>query len=164
MRRMVALTVVAVLMASVCQAAARKESPSDRKAAARANWPTKGQVAKAEARAEGRWDKGDAAKTTFRGKTVKFVPADISGFNDEQLREGAMLGILDTETESKDGLPPGRYRVFIRKSGGWEVYFIQNGEPVAKSKQVMGNQESLHEPRFKQGGAAVHYWVLQFDW
>jgi hypothetical protein len=146
-----ALALIAVLGLAAVPAMAAKDGPS------------KGQVAKADANAK--FDKGNAASHTHggTGKTVKFIPADVSHLNSEEMAKGAILGKIDTERNTKDGLTPGKYSVFIRKPGQkWQVFYCKDDVVVAEAGDVEQNLDNEHKPRFADGGNSIRYYKIKF--
>ena len=165
MRRVLLAVALSMLVAGPALAAASKdkETTTEKRDRLRDKWPSAQEIAKADARVQ--WNSDDTAKAEFRGKPVTFIPTKFSDIKDDVREKGLILGKLETRTESKDGLAAGTYIVFTRKEGTkWEVYFCQKGEPEAKSKTVLQNQDNQHQPKFVKANSAVHYWELQWDW
>jgi hypothetical protein len=127
------------------------------------NGPTKGQVAKAGANVK--FDKSNAVTHHHsNGKAVTFVPADVGHLNSEEMAKGAIIGKLETERATKDGLEPGVYRVYIRKPGGrWEIFYCQDDAPVAEASDVEQNLDNEHKPRFADGGNSIRYYKIKFS-
>src|SRR5688500_12135063 len=125
--------------------------------------PSKGAVGKAGANTK--FEKNNAVTHRHStGKTVTFTPADVSHLNTEEMSRGAVIGKIETERNTKDGLTPGTYRVFIRKPGGkWQVFFTQDDQVVAESENVEQNLDNEHKPRFADGGNTIRYYKIKFS-
>jgi hypothetical protein len=125
--------------------------------------PNKNQISKADARVK--FDKNDTVVDRHSsGKTVKFTPADIGHLNTEELANGAIIGKLETERNTKDGLTPGSYRVYVRKQGKWQVFFCHEGQTVAQADDVTGNLDGEKKPKFVDGGSALRYGWWKFSY
>ena len=150
-----ALALIATLMLVVVPAAlAAKKDMKDA--------PGKTAVIKAGNKAT--FNKDDSATHTYAGgKTATFVPCDIGHLNEEQLQNGAVIGKLELTKPTKDGLEPGTYRVFIRKSGHWQAFFCQDDKPVACSETCEGGLDNEHKPKFVDAGNAIRYGWFKFS-
>src|SRR6185369_4360089 len=94
------------------------------------DWPTANQIEKAAAKVSYDKDKEITHKNA-KNQKISFVPADIGHMNDEERAKGCILGKLDTDRNTGDGLTPGQYRVYMRKhEGKWQVFFCQKDEAV----------------------------------
>jgi len=152
-----ALALIATLMiAGVPAAMAAKKDMKDP--------PNKGAVAKAGAKAT--FDKKAMATHTFAsGKTVTFTPADIGHLSQDDLGRGAVIGRLTTDKETKEGLPAGKYEVYLRKPGGsWQIFYCQDDRPIAQADNVDGGLDNEHEPKFTDGGNSIRYWRIKFSY
>ncbi|HEV8606489.1 MAG TPA: hypothetical protein VGQ99_14035 [Tepidisphaeraceae bacterium] len=149
-------TIVLLVIAGVPAAMAAKK---DMKEA-----PGKAAVAKAGAKAT--FQKDNAATHTFAsGKSVTFVPCDIGHLNEEEFARGAVIGKLELQKGSKDGLEPGVYRVFLRKPGNhWQAFFCQDDKPVACAEDVQAGLDNEHKPKFVDAGTAIRYGWFKFSY
>ncbi len=144
-------------------AQAKDETLAEKRARLREKWPADKIVERALSQV--RYDTANTIEREFRGETVRFIPANFNHIDEEAQKKGMILGKLQSETESKDGLPAGTYAVFIRKEdASWEVYFTQGGTCVAKSKNVLQNQTVVEKPKFQDAGTAIHHGQWIFDW
>jgi hypothetical protein len=101
--------------------------------------------------------------TYASGKTATFVPCDI-GTNKDEIERGMILGRLELTKNSKDGLEPGVYRVYIRKSGNhWQAYFCQDDRAVAQADDCQGGLEGESKPHFMDAGTAIRYGWFKFS-
>ena len=157
-----ALALVATLMMAGVPAAfaAKKElAKKDMK-----DPPNKGAVAKASAKAT--FDKKAIATHTFaNGRTVTFTPADIGHLSQDDLGRGAVIGRFTTDKDTKEGLPAGKYEVYLRKPGGsWQIFYCDDDRPVAQADNVEGGLDNEHAPKFTDGGNSIRYWRLKFSY
>jgi hypothetical protein len=157
-----ALALIAVLMIGAVPAtyAAKKDLAKKEMKDA----PGRAAVAKAGAKAT--FEKDNTATHTWaNGKSVTFVPCDIGHLKEEEFAHGAVIGKLETEKASKDGLEPGVYRVFIRKPANhWQVYFCQDDKPVAQADEAMAGLDNEHKPKFVDAGTAIRYGWFKFSY
>ncbi len=125
-----------------------------------------GRVAIAKANDKATFQKENTATKEFAsGKIVRFTPADLSGMNDEEIGHGCVIGILDTERATPDGLEPGKYRVFTRKHGNhWQVFYCQKDDAVMKASDTTNVDGNEHKPKFEESGQRLHYWFLKFSY
>jgi hypothetical protein len=124
--------------------------------------PGKGAVAKAGNKAS--FQKEHAVTHTYAsGKSATFVPCDLGHLNDGELAAGFLAGKLELGKGTKDGLEPGVYRVYIRKQGGWQVFFCQDDKPVACSEDVTAGLNNEHKPKFVDAGSAIRYAWFKFS-
>lgn len=157
-----ALALIATLMIAGVPAAmaAKKElAKKDMK-----DPPNKGAVSKAADKAT--FDKKAAASHTFaNGKTVTFTPADIGHLSQDDLGRGAIIGRLVTEKDTRDGMPAGKYQVYIKKPGNsWQIYYCEDDRPVAQADSVEGGLDNEHAPKFADGGNSIRYWRIKFSY
>ena len=153
MRWFLALTVLFVIAGVPAALAAKKDMKDP---------PGKGAVAKAGAGAK--FQKEHAATHTYgSGKSATFVPCDLGHLNDGELAHGFVAGKLELSKGTKDGLEPGVYRVFIRKQGGWQVFFCQDDKAVACSEAVQAGLDNEHKPKFVDAGNAIRYAWFKFS-
>jgi len=163
------LVLIAVLMfAGVPGALAAKDkadkSGKNDKKDIHENWPTAKEISRANGRVQFQSDR--TTKHEFKaGKTVKFTPADIGGMNDEERGKGCILGVIDSEADSGDGLKPGRYHVYLRKhENRWQVFFVDKNEAVGFAHHLSQGLDNEHEPKFVESGNELRYWQLQFSY
>src|SRR4051812_5888091 len=152
--------IAAFMIAGVPAMSAKKElAKKDMKDA-----PTRGAVAKAGDKVT--FEKKDAATHHFaNGKSVTFTPADIGHLSQDDLSRGAIIGKIETEKETKEGLAPGTYRVYLRKPGGsWQIFYCQDDRPVAQADNVDGGLDNEHAPKFMDGGNSIRYWRIKFSY
>jgi len=101
--------------------------------------------------------------TYANGKTATFVPCDI-GTNKDEIERGMILGRLELTRNSKDGLEPGLYRVYIRKEGNhWQAFFCQDDKAVGKADECQGGLEGESKPHFMDAGTAIRYGWFKFS-
>jgi hypothetical protein len=122
--------------------------------------PGKAAVSKADAKAT--FEKEHAA--THAGRDAKFIPCDIGHLNDGELAAGFVIGKLDIGKASKDGLAPGTYKVYVRKQGGWQVFFCQGDKAVGCAEDAQAGLDNEHRPKFVDGGAAIRYGWYKFSY
>ncbi len=152
--RWVLALIATLMLAAVPAAFAAKKDMKDA--------PGRAAVAKAGNKVS--FNKDDTVTHVYAGgKTVTFVPCDIGHFNEEQLQNGAVIGKLELTKSTKDGLEPGTYRVFIRKSGHWQAFFCQDDKPVACSEVCEGGLDNEHKPKFVDAGNAIRYGWFKFS-
>ena len=102
--------------------------------------------------------------TNAKKKKVTFIPADIGHLNDEERAKGCILGKIETERNTEDGLSPGQYHVYLRREGKkWEIYFCQKGQCVGEAKSIKEGMDNAHKPTFVDAGTRIRYWELQFS-
>jgi hypothetical protein len=125
--------------------------------------PSAAQIAKANERAT--FDKDNmCAHTNAKGKKATFCPADIGHLNDEERGKGCIIGKLDTERNTEDGLTPGQYHVYMRREGSkWQIFYVQKDQVIAQAKSVKQNMDNEHKPSFVEAGTRIRYWELQFS-
>lgn len=72
------------------------------------------------------------------GKRVKVIPADLRHVKEEELEQGQVIGLLETELdEQTTGLPPGQYNLFMtRVDDQWQVLAESAATIVAEAKDV----------------------------
>jgi hypothetical protein len=125
-----------------------------------------GRAAVAKANDKATFDTKAAATHHFaNGKSVTFTPCDIGHLSQDDLSRGAVIGKLVSERESKEGLAPGMYRVYLRKPGNtWQIFYCQDDRPVAQSDNVDGGLDNEHAPKFVDAGTAIRYWRIKFTY
>lgn len=138
-------------------------APKDKDKDIHKDWPSAGKIDKAGARAD--YDKDNTAEQrNAKGQKVIFTPADIGHINDEERGNGCIIGKLDTDRNTSDGLTPGQYRVYLRKHDGkWQIFFCQKDEAVGFSKSVQVIDDNEHKPKFTDAGTRIRYWKLSFS-
>jgi len=116
----------------------------------------------------------------MKGKKSHFTPAHLDHLRKkEELEEGQVVGVLDTELAGDEtDLPPGKYNLFLRKSEDdeWEAVAEAEGRIVSKAARVTVRFEKerpgaakgpdeLPLPEFREHGwcwwtPVCGFWVL----
>lgn len=97
------------------------------------------------------------------GKRVTLIPARLEGVSEEELENGQVIAVLETELDEEDaGLPPGRYNQFLARVGGeWQVLAESGGTVVAEGRDVrfekMPPGRTPDRPRVELG--SIWIWV-----
>jgi hypothetical protein len=139
-------------------------APKDKGKEIHKDWPTAGQVEKANDHVKEYQKDHKVSHTNAKGKEATFTPANIGDMNDEERGRGCIIGILDTERDTADGLTPGRYHAYLRKHNGkWQVFFCQKNEAVGFAKDVEHIDDNEHKPKFTSAGTRIRYWELSFS-
>jgi hypothetical protein len=90
------------------------------------------------------------------GKKSHFIPARLDHLhNPEDLEQGQVIGVLDTELAGDEtDLPPGKYNVFLRKGddGEWEAVAETDGRIVSRAARVTVRSEKEKEGPGREKG------------
>ena len=113
---------------------------------------------------------GNSATATKGGKRVTATPADLSHVKGEELEQGQVIGLLETEVDKETaGLPPGRYHVFMAKVGDrWQVLAESGGVVAAEAQDVEFERlppgRKPDKPKIKFGSLWVRFCICIDDW
>lgn len=92
-----------------------------------------------------------------RGHRVRYTSVDATTLRDiRDLERGAVIGVFDTDVpNAPNGIPPGRYNVFLSRTGGqWLVQVEANGNVVASREVDSKVRDALEAQRAQSGGDA----------
>lgn len=72
------------------------------------------------------------------GKQIKATPANLRHVTEQELEQGQVIGLLETELDEKTtGLPPGKYHMWMAKvEDQWQVLAESGGTVVAEGSDV----------------------------
>ncbi len=133
-------------------------------AAKKAFGPSAEQIAAAHARAE--YSKDDAVTFKFpSGKKVTFIPANIGHADWDDRAKGVIIGKLESDRKTFDGLEPGMYLAYLcRIEGKWHVYYTEKDHAVGEASFFDDGLDNDHKPSFVDNGTKIRYGKMKFSY
>lgn len=104
------------------------------------------------------------------GKQIKATPADLRHITEQELEQGQVIGLLETELDEQvTGLPPGTYHQFMAKIGEqWHVLAESGGTIVAEGRDVKAEKlpkgQKPPKPKLEFGSLWIRFCIcIDYD-